>query len=255
MSGEMEQGHFAKKQIYCRSGLISWSHQSRFRRGVELSARFAGKKVLDYGAGDGTFLAFLMQSPHPPAMAVGAEIDSGQVEDCQRRLGNDTRLSFVLAPELDKPEHQGAYDALVCMEVLEHVVDVDTMLAGFARWVKPGGEILISVPVETGLPLLVKQTARNIAGWRGLGDYPGTSPYTWDQLFRSVFAGEQQHIQRPVHHRTDGFDVHDHKGFNWMWLRKRLSERFDLLETTASPIGWFSPRLGSQAWFLLRRRA
>lgn len=255
MAGETEQGHFAKKQIHCRSGLISWSHQSRFRRGVELAARFAGKKVLDYGSGDGTFLAFLLDSPHPPALAIGAEIDRGQVDDCQRRLGGDARLRFVLAPqELNQPEHLGAYDAIVCMEVLEHVVNVDAMLKDFARWLKPGGEILISVPVETGLPILVKQAARTVAGWRGLGDYPGTSPYTWGQLAKSVFAGEAQHIERPVHHRDDGYDVHDHKGFNWQWLRKKLSEHFELLETTASPIGWLSPRLGSQAWFLLRKR-
>ncbi len=256
MSGEIEQGHYAKKQICCGCGLIAWSHQSRFKRGVKLAARFAGKKLLDYGSGDGTFLAMLMQSPQAPALAIGAEIDQRQVDECNKRLaGDQKKLRFIHGSELAKPEHQGAYDALVCMEVLEHVVPLDAMLDDFAKWVKPGGELLISVPVETGIPLLVKQSARCVAGWRGLGDYPGMNPYTWGQLMTSVFAGAEQHIERPIHRDPDGFSSHDHKGFNWMRLRKKLSERFELLETTASPISWLSPHLGSQAWFVLRKKA
>jgi hypothetical protein len=100
----------------------------------------------------------------------------------------------------------------------------------------------------------VKQTARCVAGWRGLGDYPGMNPYSWGQLFQGVVAGEEQHIERPVHREADGFSTHDHKGFNWMRLRKKLSARFELLETTASPLSWLSPHLGSQAWFILRKK-
>src|SRR4030095_10060214 len=96
--------------------------------------------------------------PTPPAMAIGAEITQDLVADCRTRLAGIPKLSFVLLADLQEAQHRGAYDAVVCMEVLEHVVEVDRVLDNLVSLLAPGGRLLISVPVETGLPLLVKQT-------------------------------------------------------------------------------------------------
>lgn len=254
MDRAIEEGVFARKQICCPARLIAWSHRRRFQTGLQLARRFAGKAVLDYGCGDGTFLAMWSDAPWRPGQAVGAEIDDRLVADCRQRLANRAGLSFVHARELDSPEHAGRYDAVVCTEVLEHVVGAGALLDKFGHWLKPRGELLLSVPVETGLPLLVKQAARRVAGWCGVGDYPGTSPYTWGEMFRGVFAGREQHLTRPVRRAPDGFAFHDHKGFNWMALRETLRRRFELRETAASPFLWLTPHLGSQAWFIARKR-
>ncbi|MEW6302529.1 MAG: class I SAM-dependent methyltransferase [Verrucomicrobiota bacterium] len=213
----------------------------------------AGGHVLDYGCGDGAFLVMLMNSAQPPASAVGVEIDDRLVEDCRRRFHGVAGLEFNHARELENETFRARFDGLVCMEVLEHVVQPDALLDQFHSWLKPGGQLLISVPVETGPPVLVKQTARRIAGWCGLGDYPGTTPYTWSELCRSVFAGAAQHIVRPVHRNADGFESHDHKGFNWRVIEAKIAERFALERTCASPFLWLTPHLGSQAWFVARK--
>lgn len=252
----VREGHYAKKQILSKDRLIAWSHRARFETGLRLAREHAaGRRVLDYGCGDGSFLAMLSEeSASAPRAAVGAELSADLVEDCRRRLG--TRgLEFVVAPELDRPEHRGAYDLVVCMEVLEHVVDSASVVALLARALAPGGRLLVSVPVETGLPLLVKQAARRVAGWRGIGDYPGTSPYTVGELWAGVTAGARQHVARPVHTAPDGTRFHDHKGFNWMRLRATLAESFQVERTLGSPLAWLPPHLGSQAWFVLRGRA
>src|ERR1044072_8208613 len=153
-----------------------------------------------------------------PRAAVGAELSEGLVEDCRRRLGGRAGLDFVVATELERPEHRGAYDLVVCVEVLEHGVDAGAVVAPLARGVAPGGRLIVSVPVETGLPLLLKQAMRRVAGWRGIGDYPGTSPYTLGELWAGLFAGPPPHLARPVHTTPDGTRFHDHKGFNWMLL-------------------------------------
>ena len=250
----IEQGHYAKKQLLCKDRLIAWSHRRRFEMGRWLAREFAGGRVLDYGCGDGSFLAMLMAEESAPSVAVGSELDQSVVDDCRARLGARRGLTFVLDEELDAPEHAAAYNLVVCMEVLEHVVDIEPLLDRFTRLLAPDGRVLISVPVETGLPLVVKQTARRVAGWRGLGDYPGIRPYSVGEFWKSVFAGRRQHITRGFIETGYGCVFPDHKGFNWMTLRDALTRRFQLEKMMASPLSWLPPHLASQVWFFMRVR-
>lgn len=250
----LREGHYAAKQIFCQDGLIAWSHRRRFEVGLQLAARFAGRRVLDYGCGDGTFLALLQASPSPPVAAIGAELDDVQVDDCRRRFAGRGGLGFLRIGELDAPRHAGAFDGLVCMEVLEHVVALDAVLEQLWRLLTADGAVLISVPVETGLPLIVKQAVRRVAGWRGIGDYPGTSPYTLRELWSGVTAGASPHLRRPIYGAERAMPFHDHKGFNWMALRRRLDVYFDIEQTIAAPLPWLGPHLATQVWFAGRKR-
>lgn len=247
----LRDGHFAANQIFCADPLIAWSHRRRFDTGLDLAKAFGGRRLLDYGCGDGTFLALLASRADRPAEAIGAELDEYWVNDCRMRLGEGRGLSFVSIDSLDAPLHRGRYDAVVCMEVLEHVIDLDPVVDRLSRLLAPDGTLLVSVPVETGLPLLVKQAARRIAGWRGIGDYAGTRPYTWREYCASVFAGSEPHLARPI--CGGGRPRHDHKGFNWMALRERLARRFVIECVVASPLAWLGPRLATQVWFVARK--
>jgi len=169
----LREGHYAAKQIFCKDRVIAWSHRRRFATGLDLAKPFRGRRLLDYGCGDGTFLALLASSAARPAETVGAELDEYWVNDCRTRLGDGRGLSFVSIDSLDAPLHRGRYDAVVCMEVLEHVINLDPVIDRLWRLLAPGGTLLVSVPVETGLPLLVKQAVRRAAGWRGIGGYAG----------------------------------------------------------------------------------
>ena len=250
----LRQGHYAAKQIFCKDRMVAWSHRRRFETGLRLARMFRGRRLLDYGCGDGTFLALLDAGDAAPAEAVGVELDDVQVDDCRARFGNRPRLSFALIPQLDQERHRGHYDGVVCMEVLEHVVALDTIIERLWRVLADDGRLLVSVPVETGVPLLLKQAVRRVAGWRGIGDYPGTSPYTPREYLASVFAGERPHLARPIYGADGPTPFHDHKGFNWMALRERLRERFVLERTCASPVAWVGPHLGTQVWFVMRKK-
>ena len=248
----LREGHYAAKQIFCRDRLIAWSHRRRFEAGLRLAARFRGQDILDYGCGDGTFLALLLAEASRPARAVGVELDATQVEDCRRRLGERPELRFELIASIDGDGHRARYDGVVCMEVLEHVVDLARVIDRLWRVLKADGTLVVSVPVETGLPLLVKQAVRCIAGWRGIGDYPGTSPYTWAEYRASLLAGKTPHLVRPIYGQSGPMPFHDHKGFNWMLLQDRLSERFTIERVVASPMSWLGPQLATQVWFVGR---
>jgi len=253
LDASIAAGHYARKQLLCDDRLIAWSHRRRFATAMRLALGLGGTRVLDHGCGDGTFLAMLMASPAAPHVAVGTEIASSLVDECQTRLGDREGLRFVLARDLDADMHAGAYDVVFCMEVLEHVVDFEAELDRLERLLAPSGALVVSVPVETGVPLIVKQAARRIAGWRGLGDYPGSSPYSAHDYWRSLVAGPRARLARPIHTGDAGLRFHDHKGFNWMALREHLRRRFRLDDVLASPVSWLPPHLGSQAWFVARK--
>ena len=249
----VRDGHYAAKQIFCKDRLIAWSHRRRFEFGLQLARRFRGQRILDYGCGDGTFLALLWATDDRPASAVGAELDEYQVDDCRTRL-HLPGVSFEMIAELDRDEHRQRYDGVVCMEVLEHVVALDDVIDRLCRVLRDDGTLIISVPVETGLPLLVKQLVRHAAAWRGVDDYRGTAPYTIGEYFASVFAGSAPHMTRPIYDQDGGMPFHDHKGFNWRALRDRLARRFAIEGVVASPLPRLGPQFATQIWFVARRK-
>lgn len=248
MDSTIQEGHYAKKQLRNPLGLIRWSHRARFAKALKLASDSRGKRLLDFGCGDATFLALLADSPDAPAAGVGAEIETGVVQSNRDRFATRKSLSFVLQSELSGTEHVGQYDAVTCMEVFEHVENQDAYLDLFVRLLRPGGKVIISVPVEIGPAVVLKQAARQVAGWMGAAHYPGVAPYSWSDLSRSVFAGSTQHVERPLHRDADGFASYCHKGFNWKVLRTKIAQRFTVTSTQASPVSWLPPGLNSQVW-------
>jgi len=247
-------GHYAAKQIFSRDRLVAWSHRRRFETGLQLASSFRDKRILDYGCGDGTFLGLLWQHDSRPAAAVGAELDDVQVDDCRARLGHLPGLAFDAIARLDDSRYAGAFDAVVCMEVLEHVVGVDAVIDHLWRLLADGGSLVVSVPVETGVPLLLKQAVRRVAGWRGIGDYAANARYTWRESIASMFAGAAPHMPRPIYNRDGETPFHDHKGFNWRVMRDRIERRFTIDRVVASPVAWLGPALATQVWFVARRK-
>ena len=63
----------------------------------ELVQPHAGARLLDYGCGDGTFLA-LVRDLFP--RSVGAEIDAALVEDSHRRFGEGDERRFIHTEEV-----------------------------------------------------------------------------------------------------------------------------------------------------------
>ncbi len=250
----LQKGHFAEKQIFGRNPIISWSHKRRFRVAFDLARPFAGKKVLDYGCGDATFLALLMEGRCPPGLAVGAERDPRVVEDCRERFAEVPALSFIALGGPEQAEHRYRYDAVFCMEVLEHALDVDAVLRDLDHFLAPSGTLIVSVPVEMGIPLVIKQTGRRLAGLQGIGGYVRHSGYSWREMMTAVFAGARTEVPRIIHTEADGRGFYDHKGFNWMAMRDRISARFGLQQTLGSPFRWLTPHLSSQAWLIARKR-
>jgi SAM-dependent methyltransferase len=245
-----QAGHYENKQLASRIPLLSWSHRSRFDLARRLVARYAGRRLLDYGCGDATFLS-RVSDLFPDA--TGAGVDPNEIDSCRKRFSGTTRLRFALVADLAAPENDGAFDVVTCMEVLEHCVAaaVDAVLADLARLVAPSGIVIISVPIEIGPSLLAKQIVRRIAG-RRIRDYKFNERYSMGELWRVVTAGEGTIIERPVYFSVTG-DFHGHKGFNWRALRRKIRDPLLLQRTMFSPLGLPGGFVSSQAWFICKR--
>ncbi|GAC1336998.1 MAG: hypothetical protein NVSMB14_04480 [Isosphaeraceae bacterium] len=252
----ISQGGYADK--FKRNRILNWSHGSRFETGRRLVEPFAGRRLLDYGCGDGIFLAKVLDL-FPDA--VGVDVDPKQNADCRARFAEIApKITFLdVEPDLDDPRHDHAYDIITCMETLEHCPDdvVDQILDLLARLVAPEGTIIISVPIEIGFSLFAKEFLRSIIGLK-IKDYSSRRRYRPAEMFKMVFAGENTAIERPSY--LDEFEPgqfsrhHDHKGFNWKALRRKIRERFELRRLRFTPLGWTRGWLSSQVWFICRAR-
>ena len=73
----LSSGNFFKNQFLCGNSLIAWSHSSRFRTARKLMQPYArGKRLLDYGCGDGTFIAMNLDLF---SSAVGVDANEDQI--------------------------------------------------------------------------------------------------------------------------------------------------------------------------------
>jgi 2-polyprenyl-3-methyl-5-hydroxy-6-metoxy-1,4-benzoquinol methylase len=252
VSDPLASGDYARKQIYCPSRVVAWSHGSRFDLAARLAGAAQGGRLLDYGCGDGTFIALTDGTFRE---AVGADVDRGQLEECRRRFAGFDRVTFVTTRELEGDEHRGAYAVVTCMEVLEHCRDRERVrvLGELQRLAGPDGLVVISVPIEIGPALLGKQLFRAIAAWRGHGDYQYRETYSPRELAAAVLARPNLVRAEYTIQTADGVSEYcGHKGFDWRILEREIRERFTVEQRLFSPMGRLGAVLNSQVWFVCR---
>jgi SAM-dependent methyltransferase len=247
----LRSGDYARKQIYCRSGLVRWSHGSRFELARDLVSPRAGGRLLDYGCGDGTFVAMVHAGF---AEAVGLDVDPKQIDECRARLGHLPGVGFGLTREVPGP---GTWDVVTCMEVLEHCLEPERrrVIAELARAVRPSGLVVVSVPIEIGASLAGKQIARALAGLRGLGDYRHRERYSPLEFARSLFGLGVPRVVLEGRGPEGPYRYYGHKGFDYRDVARELAEHFAIARRLYTPMRPLGSALNSQAWFVCERRS
>lgn len=97
---------------------------------------------LDVGCGAGSLSQFLIKMG---MMGSGVEISSQAYEQCQQMLVDEIRLgTFKLHDRLDNCVEK--FDLVICINVLEHILDDRLFLDLILRNLVPGGLLIIGVP-------------------------------------------------------------------------------------------------------------
>ena len=100
------------------------------------------KRILDAACGNGRYMKFLLKNADADAVLTAFDLSPKMLERARARVGSQ-RVSYAVADLTRLPYADGAFDAIVCGWVLEHLPDPRLGLRELARVLAPGGKLLL----------------------------------------------------------------------------------------------------------------
>ena len=142
-------------------------------------------RILVYGDGPGFDSLRLAQAGHKVTY-----FEVGQNGNrFARQLFADAKADVEIA-RADLPLADEAYDAVVCLDVLEHVPDPEVMVSSLSRAIRPGGYLIVHAPfwlIHPSCGTHLRSNLRLSGEWRRLYGVQGLVPVD-AQLFWNPLA-------------------------------------------------------------------
>jgi 2-polyprenyl-6-hydroxyphenyl methylase/3-demethylubiquinone-9 3-methyltransferase len=115
---------------------------------VEQLLELAGKKVLDIGCGGGILSEAMADAG---AVVTGIDANKSAVDIALlHRSNTEPVITYETSTAEDYAEKHGdEFDAITCMELLEHVPDISSLLNACAKLLKPDGHLILSTVNRT----------------------------------------------------------------------------------------------------------
>lgn len=107
--------------------------------------------IFDGGAGFGQYTYFL-STLSPDYNITGVDIMDDQVRDCNEffgKIGKAERVKFQYG-DLTQYSNPGAYDLVISVDVMEHILDDIAVFKNFYASLKTNGMLVISTPSDQG---------------------------------------------------------------------------------------------------------
>jgi SAM-dependent methyltransferase len=191
------------------------------------AAAAAGRRlsILDVGCGWGILVCYLEARPHFPAMVISATELAGafvyKKAAYHQFYEGDLTAGYPAIPS-------ESYDVVVCEQVLEHLDAVDPALDTLMRLVKPGGRLIIGVPIFVPpLHIVRRHVLPRLCGrygLRALGNH--RQAFSLSSLRRKLAGYPQLEILQVRGFRiVSGGPLRPLENFRWWWrLNRRLGE-------------------------------
>jgi 2-polyprenyl-3-methyl-5-hydroxy-6-metoxy-1,4-benzoquinol methylase len=125
-----------------KSSPTALKSEMRFHLVSQLAHILPAKRVFDLGCGNG-YQAEILRKAIPDIIVNGCDISPAAIEQASKRMDNCYTLDI---DHSDLPEKGESYDLVLCIEVLEHLYDVDHALRDMHRILLPRKYILVGVP-------------------------------------------------------------------------------------------------------------
>ncbi len=201
---------------------------------LDLLGRAAASKVLsfasplngywlDVGCGPGGLLPSICSHAE---LAIGLDVNKEMAADAASLTRSMYGASCVIrGSAYAMPFRNSSFDGIIAMETMEHL-ESRNALREITRVLKPRGKLVLSVPVETGSALILRQLARWFLHRRNPSFSPATYP---SRDFARMVLGED----RALHRDKRVASLFDHLYFSWRVLLEEIQARL-----TVQRIGW-----------------
>jgi SAM-dependent methyltransferase len=241
---------YAARTIESPYWLIRYAHRKRYELVSSIALESKPEVVLDYGAGNGAMFISILSDPRCSPTMRALAFEPWYAENLKKELAEhpqpeqSARIE-VATSELDVADDE--CDVVVCGGVLEHItLGQRYEFYDFARRIlRPGGRVVIDVPVELGPAVLIKNLGRRV-----LKSYP--SEYTMRELIaaaccRTVFDPQRFDPRMPSNEFFES-----HKGFDHRLVAQEMREcGFKIERKVSSPVPWLSANLANQEIILV----
>lgn len=200
-------------EIYNRPGDIWWDEHeplSAIRTAINparldyftrvlraLGVDLAGKAVVDIGCGGGLFAEELARMG---ARVIGVDPSTSSLDTaCSHAVAARLRIDYRIGTGEKLPLPDGIVDIACCVDVLEHVTDVDGVISETARVLRPGGGYFFETINRTRMSRFVM--IKLLQDWRLTAWLP-SNLHTWEQF---ITPGELRSVMS--RHQLEGDDI------------------------------------------------
>jgi SAM-dependent methyltransferase len=156
-------------------GQNSWLTADEHRHFFSLLRIDAGSAVLEVASGSGGPALFMAEQTGADVTGVDLHEDGvAAANAAARERGLEARARFLVGDAREAlPFADGSFDALECIDSMNHLYERARVLAEFRRVLRPGGRVLFTDPITvTGILRREEMVIRS----RGMGEFVFTAP-------------------------------------------------------------------------------
>ena len=136
--------HSVAKLILPNVGRMNEQNRENFLEKT-LRALPAGSRILDVGAGAQIYRKYCGHLRYVSQDREAPTIDRGDDSFLQMQE-SDYKRPDIVSDIVSIPEPDSSFDAVMCVEVLEHIPHPVRALQELARLIKPGGDLILTAP-------------------------------------------------------------------------------------------------------------
>lgn len=193
-------------------------------------------KILDIGSGTSKSYRVLKEAGFDIEYH-GVEICETLYERAKTLYSNNSDFSLHIESIENWIGRFDGFDLIIALESFEHIPPllVSKVIDSIGK--STFGALFVTVPVEIGPAILLKNFGSFIMG------YPRYKEYTWHETLSASL------------YKLDNFDRHSggHKGFDWRWLAQTLRLNVKIQKTVKSPFQLMPSLLSPSIGFICSR--
>ena len=131
--------------VYSGTELDAMAEARNYCRWIlDFFSPYLGEKVVEIGAGTGTFSQLLLNADRTAELVL-FEVAANLFPSLRKRFAEDPRVHLHLG-SFEPSVLRAPVDSVVLVNVLEHVLDDAALLSQIQRSLRPGGSLLLFVP-------------------------------------------------------------------------------------------------------------